>query len=173
VIEDAAQAIGAELAGRRAGSIGDYGCLSFFPSKNLGCAGDGGMILCRDEARAEKLRVIRNHGAKVRYFHTLVGGNFRLDALQAAILRVKLRHLDGWTAGRQRNAARYAELLSKADVTVPFSWPKCTTRSRSTCRRASPAGTCRRAPSRRASSPPSKRWRFRSTPSSPTLSSKK
>ena len=123
VIEDAAQAIGAELGKRRAGSLGDYGCLSFFPSKNLGCAGDGGMILCRDEARAEKLRVIRNHGAKVRYFHTLVGGNFRLDALQAAILRVKLRHLDGWTAGRQRNAARYGELLAKADVTLPFSWP--------------------------------------------------
>jgi len=123
VIEDAAQAIGAELAGRRAGSLGDYGCLSFFPSKNLGCAGDGGMIVCRDEARAEKLRVIRNHGAKVRYFHTLVGGNFRLDALQAAILRVKLRHLDGWTAGRQRNAARYRELLRDADVTIPFSWP--------------------------------------------------
>lgn len=123
VIEDAAQAIGAELNGRRAGSLGDYGCLSFFPSKNLGCAGDGGMIVCRDEARAEKLRVIRNHGAKVRYFHTLVGGNFRLDALQAAILRVKLRHLDGWTAGRQRNAARYRELLGNADVTLPFAWP--------------------------------------------------
>jgi dTDP-4-amino-4,6-dideoxygalactose transaminase len=123
VIEDAAQAIGAELAGRRAGSIGDYGCLSFFPSKNLGCAGDGGMVLCRDEARADKLRVIRNHGAKVRYFHTLVGGNFRLDALQAAILRVKLQHLDQWTAGRQRNAARYRELLRDADVLLPFSRP--------------------------------------------------
>jgi dTDP-4-amino-4,6-dideoxygalactose transaminase len=123
VIEDAAQAIGAERAGRRAGSIGDYGCLSFFPSKNLGCAGDGGMILCRDEARAEQLRVVRNHGAKVRYFHTVVGGNFRLDALQAAILRVKLRHLDGWTAKRQHNAARYRELLTGANVTLPFSWP--------------------------------------------------
>lgn len=123
VIEDAAQAIGAELSGRRAGSLGDYGCLSFFPSKNLGCAGDGGMILCRDEERAEKLRVIRNHGAKVRYFHTLIGGNFRLDALQAAILRVKLRHLDGWTAGRNKNAARYRELLAGAGVTLPFERP--------------------------------------------------
>ena len=123
VIEDAAQAIGAELTGRRAGSIGDYGCLSFFPSKNLGCAGDGGMILCRDPARAEQLRVIRNHGAKVRYYHTVVGGNFRLDALQAAILRVKLKHLDGWTEKRRHNAARYRELLATAGVALPCEPP--------------------------------------------------
>jgi dTDP-4-amino-4,6-dideoxygalactose transaminase len=122
VIEDAAQAIGAEQtiagAGRRAGSIGDYGCLSFFPSKNLGAAGDGGMVLCQDEARAEKLRLIRNHGAKVRYHHTHVGGNFRLDALQAAVLRVKLHHLEGWTEGRRRNAARYRELLIERGAAV-------------------------------------------------------
>lgn len=118
VIEDAAQAIGAEHRGRRAGSLGDYGCLSFFPSKNLGGVGDGGMIVCRDPERAEKLRVIRNHGSKVRYHHTHVGGNFRLDALQAAVLRVKLRHLDGWTSGRQRNAARYRTLLGAGPRTV-------------------------------------------------------
>ena len=119
VIEDAAQAIGAEHRGRRAGSLGDYGCFSFFPSKNLGGAGDGGMVVCQDEARAEKLRATRNHGGKVRYYHDFVGGNFRLDALQAAILRVKLRHLDGWTADRQRNAARYRTLLGTSGRVVP------------------------------------------------------
>jgi dTDP-4-amino-4,6-dideoxygalactose transaminase len=119
VIEDAAQAIGAEEVGKRAGSLGDYGCLSFFPSKNLGGAGDGGMVVCQDEARAEKLRAARNHGGKVRYFHDFVGGNFRLDALQAAILRVKLRHLDGWTEARQRNAARYRALFGASGRVAP------------------------------------------------------
>lgn len=107
VIEDAAQAIGAEYHGRRAGSMGHYGCLSFFPSKNLGGIGDGGMVVTNDAARAEEIRVLRTHGAKPKYYHQLVGGNFRLDAIQAAALRVKLRYLDSWTAARQVNAAWY------------------------------------------------------------------
>jgi dTDP-4-amino-4,6-dideoxygalactose transaminase len=116
VIEDAAQAIGAEYRGRRAGSIGHFGCFSFFPSKNLGGFGDGGMITTTDAALAHKARLLRNHGAEPKYYHKLVGGNFRLDALQAAILRVKLRYLDGWTAGRQRNAARYRRLFGEAGL---------------------------------------------------------
>ncbi|HYD16693.1 MAG TPA: DegT/DnrJ/EryC1/StrS family aminotransferase [Candidatus Nanoarchaeia archaeon] len=112
VIEDAAQAIGAEYKGRRAGSIGHYGCFSFFPSKNLGCAGDGGMIVTDDAKRAEKLKVLRAHGSKPKYYHKVVGGNFRLDALHAAVVTAKLSHLDGWTAGRQRNAKLYDELFS-------------------------------------------------------------
>jgi dTDP-4-amino-4,6-dideoxygalactose transaminase len=111
VIEDAAQAIGSEYKGRRAGSIGHYGCFSFFPSKNLGAAGDGGMIVTNDAQRAEKLRVLRTHGSKPKYFHKVVGGNFRLDALQAAIVSAKLPHLDSWTAGRQRNAKAYDRLF--------------------------------------------------------------
>ena len=101
VIEDAAQAIGAEYKGRRAGSMGDYGCFSFFPSKNLGAAGDGGLVTVRDAQRAEKLRVLRVHGSKPKYYHSLVGGNFRLDALQAAVISVKFRHLEQWTESRQ------------------------------------------------------------------------
>jgi len=117
VIEDAAQAIGAEYKGRRAGSMGHYGCFSFFPSKNLGCAGDGGMVVTNDEPRAEKLRVLRAHGSKPKYYHALVGGNFRLDALQAAIVSAKLPHLDGWTAGRQANADRYRQLFERVELT--------------------------------------------------------
>jgi len=113
VIEDAAQSIGAEYHGRRAGSMGQYGCLSFFPSKNLGGIGDGGMVVTNDAARAEKVRILRTHGAKPKYHHQLVGGNFRLDALQAAALRVKLRHLDGWTEARRANAAWYRTALSR------------------------------------------------------------
>jgi dTDP-4-amino-4,6-dideoxygalactose transaminase len=112
VIEDAAQAIGAERGGRRAGSIGHYGCFSFFPSKNLGAAGDGGMVVTNDPRRAEKLKCLRAHGSKPKYHHKIVGGNFRLDALQAAIVTAKLRHLDEWTAGRQRNAAKYDQLFT-------------------------------------------------------------
>jgi dTDP-4-amino-4,6-dideoxygalactose transaminase len=111
VIEDAAQAIGAERAGRRAGSIGDYGCFSFFPSKNLGAAGDAGMVVTNDAARAEKLVRLRAHGSKPKYYHKVVGGNFRLDTLQAAVVLVKLRHLDGWTQARQVNAKQYDALL--------------------------------------------------------------
>jgi len=117
VIEDAAQAIGSEYKGRRAGSIGHYGCFSFFPSKNLGAAGDGGMIVTNDPQRAEKLRVLRAHGSKPKYYHKVVGGNFRLDALQAAIVSAKLSHLDSWTVGRQKNAKVYDRLFEEAGLT--------------------------------------------------------
>jgi dTDP-4-amino-4,6-dideoxygalactose transaminase len=112
VIEDAAQAIGAEYRGRRAGSLGEYGCFSFFPSKNLGAAGDGGMVVTNDPARADRLNILRAHGAKPKYYHHVIGGNFRLDALQAAVVTVKLKHLDKWTAARQANAARYDRLFT-------------------------------------------------------------
>jgi dTDP-4-amino-4,6-dideoxygalactose transaminase len=118
VIEDAAQAIGAEYKGRRAGSIGHYGCFSFFPSKNLGGAGDGGMIVTDDAERAEKLRCLRGHGSKPKYYHRFIGGNFRLDAVQAAVISAKLPHLDRWTAQRQRNAERYDRLFCRADLPV-------------------------------------------------------
>ena len=111
VIEDAAQAIGAETDGKRAGSMGHLGCLSFFPSKNLGGFGDGGMVVTNDEKLAAQLRLYRNHGFHRKYFNQVVGGNFRLDALQAAVLRVKLKHLDQWTEQRQRNAASYRALF--------------------------------------------------------------
>ncbi len=115
VIEDAAQAIGSEDAdGRRAGSIGDIGCFSFFPSKNLGAFGDGGMCVTNDDELAERLRVLRLHGGKPKYYHAVIGGNFRLDAIQAAILLVKLKYLDEWTSGRQANAGAYDELLAGA-----------------------------------------------------------
>jgi len=118
VIEDAAQAIGSEYKRRRAGSIGHYGCFSFFPSKNLGCAGDGGMIVTQDAARAERLRIIRGHGSKPKYYHKVIGGNFRLDALQAAIVSAKLPHLDSWTEGRQRNAKKYDQLFREAGLSI-------------------------------------------------------
>jgi dTDP-4-amino-4,6-dideoxygalactose transaminase len=117
VVEDAAQAIGSEYKGRRAGSMGRYGCFSFFPSKNLGAAGDGGLVTTGDGAVAEKVRVLRMHGSKPKYYHSLIGGNFRFDALQAAIVSVKLKYLDGWTAGRQANAARYRRLFEAAGLT--------------------------------------------------------
>lgn len=125
VIEDAAQAIGARYRGRPAGTIGHYGCFSFFPSKNLGAAGDGGMVVTNDAQRADKLRVLRGHGAKPKYHHKIIGGNFRLDAIQAAIVSAKLPHLDDWTAARQRNAKQYDGLLSEAGV--PVGLPKVTT----------------------------------------------
>jgi dTDP-4-amino-4,6-dideoxygalactose transaminase len=118
VIEDAAQAIGSEDKGRRAGSIGHMGCLSFFPSKNLGGFGDGGMVVTNDARLAEQLNLLRAHGAKPKYYHKVVGGNFRLDAIQAAVLRVKLKYLDSWTEGRQRNAAIYRRLFQEANVTA-------------------------------------------------------
>ena len=107
VIEDAAQAIGAEQKRVQAGTRGHYGCFSFFPSKNLGAAGDGGMIVTNDAVRAERLRCLRAHGSKPKYHHKIIGGNFRLDAIQAAVVSAKLPHLDGWTGARRRNAARY------------------------------------------------------------------
>jgi dTDP-4-amino-4,6-dideoxygalactose transaminase len=116
VIEDAAQAIGAEYKGRRAGSIGDFGCFSFFPSKNLGGFGDGGMVVTNDEKLAERVRLLRNHGMNPKYYYRAVGGNFRLDALQAAILRIKLKHLDRWSEGRQANARLYRQLFREAGL---------------------------------------------------------
>lgn len=116
VIEDAAQAIGAENSGRRAGSIGHYGCFSFFPSKNLGAAGDAGMVVTNDVERAEKLKCLRSHGSKPKYHHRIIGGNFRLDALQAAVISTKFKHLDQWTAARQRNAKKYDQLFWEAGL---------------------------------------------------------
>jgi len=120
VIEDAAQAIGARISGRSAGSWGDIGCFSFYPTKNLGAAGDGGLVTTGDAERAEHLRVLRAHGSKPKYFHHEVGGNFRLDALQAAILQVKLRHLDRWIERRRGIAAHYAQRLGAfEELTLP------------------------------------------------------
>jgi dTDP-4-amino-4,6-dideoxygalactose transaminase len=116
VIEDAAQAIGAEYKSRRAGSIGHYGCFSFFPSKNLGAIGDGGMVVTNDPQRGEKVRILRGHGAKPKYYHRIVGGNFRLDAIHAAVVTAKLPYLDSWTAGRQRNSGLYDRLFSDAGL---------------------------------------------------------
>jgi dTDP-4-amino-4,6-dideoxygalactose transaminase len=124
IIEDAAQAIGAEypcveegMRGyRRAGSMGLAGCFSFFPSKNLGGIGDGGMVITQDKAFAEKIALLRNHGAFPKYYHQLVGGNFRLDPIQAAALRIKLPHLDQWHRQRRRNAERYNTLLASTDL---------------------------------------------------------
>jgi len=125
VIEDAAQALGAEFKGRRAGSVGHYGCFSFFPSKNLGAAGDGGMVVTNDANRAEKLRQLRAHGSKPKYYHKVIGGNFRLDEIQAAILLVKLSHLDQWTATRQRNAERYERLFREAGLRIRAGTVEC------------------------------------------------
>jgi dTDP-4-amino-4,6-dideoxygalactose transaminase len=121
VIEDAAQAIGtSHVDGRRAGTFGSMACFSFFPSKNLGGFGDGGMVTTNDDSLAERLRVLRVHGSRPKYFHRFVGGNFRLDALQAAVLRVKLPHLEGWTAARIANGERYRTLFrdTRLDSTV-------------------------------------------------------
>jgi dTDP-4-amino-4,6-dideoxygalactose transaminase len=118
VVEDAAQAIGAQRDGRNAGGQGAFGCFSFFPSKNLGALGDGGIVTTNDAELARRARIMRNHGAEPKYYHAVVGGNFRLDAIQAALLRVKLPHLDDWTRTRQENAARYRDLLGRADPPV-------------------------------------------------------
>src|ERR1051326_1578037 len=124
VIEDAAQAIGAELNGLRAGSIGDMGCISFYPSKNLGGFGDGGMITTKDGSLADRIRLLRSHGSRTKYYNELLGGNFRLDEIQAAVLRVKLRHLETWTEARRRNAALYRrELGGVKSVTLPSEVP--------------------------------------------------
>ena len=124
VIEDGAQAIGAEYTSEKvgasfqAGSLGHFGCFSFFPSKNLGGIGDGGMVTTNDSTVAEELKVVRVHGSKPKYYHHLVGGNFRLDAIQAAVLRVKLKYLDDWTAKRRQNAAYYDSLFQNSGTVV-------------------------------------------------------
>jgi dTDP-4-amino-4,6-dideoxygalactose transaminase len=119
LIEDCAQSFGAKTNNRMTGSLGMLGCFSFFPSKNLGCYGDGGMISCATQELADKIKVLRNHGSKVRYHHHLIGYNSRLDDIQAAILRVKLKRIDLFNAGRRRAAHLYSDLLSDL-VTVPF-----------------------------------------------------
>lgn len=116
IVEDAAQAIGAKYQGRRAGSLGYAGCFSFYPTKNLGAFGDGGIITTDNKELADKLRVLRDHGQSPRYYHHLVGVNSRLDALQAAVLGVKLQHLNAWAEGRCRNAVRYAEEFERLGV---------------------------------------------------------
>jgi dTDP-4-amino-4,6-dideoxygalactose transaminase len=123
VIEDAAQAIGAQYNGQSAGTLGDFGCFSFFPSKNLGAAGDGGLITTNDAAMAERLRMIRVHGSKNKYFHEVQGINSRLDALQAAILRVKLRHLDEWADRRAGRAQRYRRLFDEKGLARFVQYP--------------------------------------------------
>ncbi|MEX0679384.1 MAG: DegT/DnrJ/EryC1/StrS family aminotransferase [Pirellulales bacterium] len=123
VIEDAAQAIGAELAGRRAGSFGHVGCFSFYPTKNLGGFGDGGLLTTPDAALAERLRLLRGHGMHPRYYHQVVGINSRLDTLQAAVLNVKLPYLDAWTEKRQANAHRYGQLFAACGLDRVLSLP--------------------------------------------------
>jgi len=117
IVEDACQAIGSEFNGKRAGSFGITGCFSFYPSKNLGGFGDGGMAICLDEELYQKIRLLRVHGAEKTYYHDIIGGNFRLDELQAAVLRVKLKYLDQWIDGRRRIAKLYEELFSLAGLT--------------------------------------------------------
>jgi dTDP-4-amino-4,6-dideoxygalactose transaminase len=127
VIEDAAQAIGATYRGRPVGGLGTAGCFSFFPSKNLGAFGDAGLVVTNDDALGERLRLVRGHGMKPKYWHHLIGGNFRIDALQAAVLRVKAPHLPAWTEARRANAARYRALFAELDragrVTLPVEAP--------------------------------------------------
>jgi dTDP-4-amino-4,6-dideoxygalactose transaminase len=123
VVEDAAQAIGAELDGRRAGSIGRIGCFSFYPTKNLGGAGDGGMLTTNDDRLADRLRLLRGHGMRPRYYHPIVGINSRLDSFQAAVLNVKMPNLDRYTEMRQANAARYAELFTAAGLANVLGLP--------------------------------------------------
>ena len=123
VIEDAAQAIGARDGGVAAGAFGAVGCFSFYPTKNLGAFGDGGLVTTNDPELAARLRLLRDHGQHPKYHHAIVGGNFRLDAIQAAVLRVKLPHLAAWTEGRRRNAARYRALVAEAGLDGIVSLP--------------------------------------------------
>ena len=123
VIEDACQAIGARYRGRQAGSMGTAGCFSFFPSKNLGAFGDAGLVTTGDARLAHEVRLLRNHGAEPKYIHTRIGGNFRMDTLQAAVLRVKLPHLARWTAMRRENAARYGRLFTAAGLASRITLP--------------------------------------------------
>lgn len=125
VIEDAAQSITSTYKGRKAGSIGIAGCFSFFPSKNLGGIGDGGMIVTNNEQLYDQLIIMRNHGSKPKYYHQYVGGNFRLDPIQAAALLVKLPHLDEWSQGRRDNAAYYNQKFAGSIVQTPYIHPDC------------------------------------------------
>jgi len=127
VIEDAAQSITSVYKGRKAGSIGTCGCLSFFPSKNLGGIGDGGMVVTNDEALYHRLFIMRTHGMEPKYYHKYVGGNFRLDPIQAAALLAKLPHLDAWSEGRRRNAAYYNRRFAGTIVKTPYTMPDCVT----------------------------------------------
>ena len=124
VIEDCAQATGSEYKGKKVGTIGDYGCFSFFPSKNLGGIGDGGMVLANTPEKLEKIKMLRGHGSKVKYYHECLGTNSRLDEIQAAALRVKLRYLDGWNEQRRRVAKRYHENLGQA-IELPAEASDC------------------------------------------------
>lgn len=124
VIEDACQAHGSEYKGKRAGSMGDIGCFSFYPGKNLGAYGDGGMVTTNNDEMTEKVKILRDHGKASKFDHKVIGYNSRLDCLQAAILRVKLRKLDGWNERRRENAAYYGSLLDSSKITLPFYDPK-------------------------------------------------
>jgi len=119
VVEDAAQAIGAKYKGKKAGTFGDFGCFSFFPSKNLGAAGDGGMVVTNDQKMNELLRMLRVHGAKPKYYHSIVGYNSRLDTIQAALLSVKLKYLDRWTEKRREHAEIYNVAFKDLDIVTP------------------------------------------------------
>lgn len=121
VVEDAAQAIGARYKGRKVGGIGDIGCFSFYPTKNLGCFGDGGLMTASDDDLAHRCRLVRAHGMEPRYYHKCIGANFRLDTLQAAVLSVKLPHCEAWHEGRRRNAAFYNEALAGLPIVLPVS----------------------------------------------------
>ncbi|MFP4056415.1 MAG: DegT/DnrJ/EryC1/StrS family aminotransferase [Candidatus Brocadiia bacterium] len=123
IVEDAAQALSADYKGRKAGVLGTIACFSFFPSKNLGGCGDGGMLTTNDPTLAEKIRLLRVHGAEQKYYHNTIGINSRLDAIQAAVLRVKLPHLDAWSDARAANAARYDQLLADLPVRTPVAKP--------------------------------------------------
>ena len=125
VIEDAAQSITATYKGRKAGSIGAAGCFSFYPSKNLGAAGDGGMVVTNDAPLYERMLAMRNHGSQSKYHHRYIGGNFRLDPIQAAVLLVKLPYLDAWSESRRRNAAVYDVAFAGTDIAAPFVMPEC------------------------------------------------
>jgi len=127
VIEDAAQSISSTYKGRKAGSIGTVGCFSFFPSKNLGGIGDGGMVVTNDKELYNRLFIMRNHGSKPKYYHRWVGGNFRLDPIQAAALLVKLPHLDEWSEKRRENAAYYDKKFASTVVQTPYIRPECVT----------------------------------------------
>lgn len=126
VIEDSAQALGASYKGKKVCTFGDVSCISFFPSKNLGAFGDGGMVVCNDPSLYEKLRMIVVHGSKVKYQHEILGVNSRLDTIQAAVLSVKLRYLENWNIARRKFASRYDELLSGTPVRVPYVSAACT-----------------------------------------------